>query len=241
MATYAATDLHGMYNLWKQIKNYLKEDDRLIFLGDAIDRGPNSWKVFTELMDDPRVTFIKGNHEDMMYNAFKCSGPAGSEWFKQWKKNDGQTTLMSIKADCPDIETKFNYIDRIRDLPTSLTYKNPKGQAFFLSHAGFTPNENWLKMYDFDRETYEIWNRKHFAEKWPEHLSSEIYCIHGHTPIQLMWRYHFEFGYCEDMPFVYCNGHKIDIDNGAFSSNKTILYNLDTNSVEKLFIGDKYE
>lgn len=38
--TFACADLHGQYNLYKQIKNFLKEDDKVYFLGDATDRGP---------------------------------------------------------------------------------------------------------------------------------------------------------------------------------------------------------
>ena len=63
---YACSDLHGMYKLWKQIENYLQEDDRLIFLGDAADRGTDGIQIMVELLADPRVTYLKGNHEDMM-------------------------------------------------------------------------------------------------------------------------------------------------------------------------------
>ena len=34
MSTYCVADLHGCYSIWKQIKNFLKEDDTLYILGD---------------------------------------------------------------------------------------------------------------------------------------------------------------------------------------------------------------
>ena len=37
MATYAFTDLHGQYELWRQIKEFCQPDDKLYFLGDASD------------------------------------------------------------------------------------------------------------------------------------------------------------------------------------------------------------
>ena len=41
MAHFVCSDLHGQYWAWEKIKALLGEDDNLIFLGDAIDRGPD--------------------------------------------------------------------------------------------------------------------------------------------------------------------------------------------------------
>ena len=41
MATYACSDLHGNWELWAEIKKFLKPDDTLYYLGDATDRGPD--------------------------------------------------------------------------------------------------------------------------------------------------------------------------------------------------------
>ena len=99
MAVWVTTDLHGNYTLWEQIKNFLKEDDTLIFLGDAIDRGSRGFEIFKELLEDERVVFLKGNHEDMMYNSFTSIGPAGTEFFKEWLSNGGQATLDNNKKE----------------------------------------------------------------------------------------------------------------------------------------------
>ena len=64
--TYAFTDLHGMYPLWEQIRDFCDESDKLIFLGDACDRGDDGLKIIKELLQDKRVTYIKGNHEDFL-------------------------------------------------------------------------------------------------------------------------------------------------------------------------------
>lgn len=42
MAVYALSDLHGYLDLYKQIKEFLKPEDKVYFLGDAGDRGPQS-------------------------------------------------------------------------------------------------------------------------------------------------------------------------------------------------------
>ena len=69
MATYICTDLHGNYNVWHEIKKFLKKEDKLICLGDVIDRGPAGYSILVEMLGDPRVELIMGNHEDMMVAA----------------------------------------------------------------------------------------------------------------------------------------------------------------------------
>lgn len=68
---YCFTDLHGCYDLWRQIKNYCDETDTLYFLGDAIDRGPDGVVLMEELLKDKRVIYLKGNHEHMRHPVFQ--------------------------------------------------------------------------------------------------------------------------------------------------------------------------
>ena len=69
MATYACSDLHGMMPLYKQIKNFLSPNDKVYYLGDAGDRGPNSWELIKTILADDQFVYIKGNHEDMLVKA----------------------------------------------------------------------------------------------------------------------------------------------------------------------------
>jgi serine/threonine protein phosphatase 1 len=241
MATYVATDLHGMYDLWDKIKNYLKEDDTLYYLGDAIDRGKRGFEIFMELLDDPRVIYIKGNHEDTMYNAFTAIGLTSTEWFKAWHKNGGQETLNNIKQLGLSYERKMHYVEQIYDMPTALTYVNDNKTCFYLTHAGITPNEKYFSMNDFDREYYDMWNRKHFLDTWPERYKDKnVVIIHGHTPIQLLYQIAPETFKREEasFPLYYCDKHKINLDIGAFSSNMAILFNLDTEQTEMIIKGE---
>ena len=66
MAHFVCSDLHGQYWAWEKIKGLLNENDNLIFLGDAIDRGPDGIKIAMEILARPNTTYIMGNHEDMM-------------------------------------------------------------------------------------------------------------------------------------------------------------------------------
>ena len=69
MATYASADWHGCYWIWEKIKEILKPDDTLYFLGDAADRGSDGWQIIKELLNDSRIIYLKGNHEDLLIKA----------------------------------------------------------------------------------------------------------------------------------------------------------------------------
>ena len=71
MATYACGDLHGFMEIYKKIKSMLKPEDKVIFLGDAGDRGPESWECIKAIYEDPQFIYLKGNHEDMLVRAAK--------------------------------------------------------------------------------------------------------------------------------------------------------------------------
>ena len=66
------SDVHGMYNMYEAIMKYCyqqDEDATIIFCGDACDRGPDGYKIMKELLANPQVIYLKGNHEDMFVQA----------------------------------------------------------------------------------------------------------------------------------------------------------------------------
>lgn len=224
--TYAVSDIHGQWRLWCQIKNMLNEDDTLYIIGDCADRGKAGWAIIKEALADPRVIYIKGNHEDMLVNAMKHSYDKSLCY-----ANGGEPTLSAWEQEGRDAE----YIEKLNNLPVYKIYENAQGKTILMCHAGVTP---WL-MDNGEmglNEDYDlVWNREHFHEKWDEEHYADVIVIHGHTPIPLMrsWRY----GGFNDIPreedwkggiFTYCDGHKINIDNGCFFTNSIAVLDLDT-------------
>ena len=69
-------DIHGCYLSLKQLLETIQpnKEDHLIFLGDYIDRGPNSYEVLELLIElDSQLNchFLRGNHEQMLLDAYR--------------------------------------------------------------------------------------------------------------------------------------------------------------------------
>ena len=94
------TDLHGCYDECRQLLNKLsfdKDRDRLINLGDTIDRGPKIYEVFEFLRGlkeemKERCVLIRGNHEQMMLNSIDRKGIGKRLWYM----NSGEKTVFSF-------------------------------------------------------------------------------------------------------------------------------------------------
>ena len=231
MSVLVFSDIHGQRQLFDAVMDKIGPDDKVYFLGDAIDRGPDGWAIFKQIMDDPRITFICGNHEDMMINALRNFPEI--EWnhdVEVWGWNGNSTTLDGIYEDDPDVVK--SYLDRAKNLPIFQTYINPSGDEFWLSHAGCDYTEH---INELTREQL-IWDRSHFlTNMWYNDSPENLFIVHGHTPTPILVK---EMSmYCDDIPrageivpgaYFYAKGHKIDIDCGAHFTGYTTLLNLDT-------------
>ena len=71
--TYIISDIHGCYTEFAGLLDKIdfSDEDELFILGDAIDRGPEPIKVIQDLMHWPNVTYILGNHDDMMLQSLR--------------------------------------------------------------------------------------------------------------------------------------------------------------------------
>ena len=230
MAVWVTTDLHGNYDLWTQIKNFLKEEDTLIFLGDAIDRGSRGFEIFMEMLEHPQVVFLKGNHEDMMYEVFHDMGPDRGKMLEHWTKggNGGQQTLENIKLLELDYDTKMEYINTIARLPYFAEYENDDGIKFILCHAGYTPGRLWDDTVPWKKEEKMLWDRNHFNFPWPEEGYDNVVIVHGHTPILLMKQLDGAPQGDGCSPFWYENNHKLNLDAATAYTGIAFLFNLDT-------------
>src|SRR3990167_2437750 len=99
MLTFAIGDIHGCFDKLERLiarcKQYAHgEQSRFVFLGDYIDRGPDSRQVVEFVMNfqqtTPETICLKGNNENVLERA--QSSPPIMEW---WLQNGGDVTLQS--------------------------------------------------------------------------------------------------------------------------------------------------
>lgn len=223
MATYAVADLHGCMSLYKQIKEFLKPEDRVYFLGDANDRGPEPWELVKTIAKDPQFIYLKGNHEDMLAGAIEevMVHDCYDIYVTSLIQNGGLRTLQEAMQEAQPLEWR-NFLNK---LPTYATYTNEQGITIILCHAGCTPRVN-----DYGKVSFrsDIWDRQHFKDEWPEGADNVV-VVHGHTALGYLQR---KLGVKdEDLSpdaFWYCNNHKICLDTACYDSAYTVLLDLDT-------------
>lgn len=110
MKTIVVTDIHGCLEELESVlaqAGFDSEADKLICLGDLMDRGPYSFGVFDRFRSlkrkmGERCIMILGNHDDMMMNSFY-----DPVVYARWMRNQGQTTLDSFEEHHCDLENSF--------------------------------------------------------------------------------------------------------------------------------------
>jgi len=144
-------------------------DDQVVFLGDYIDRGPDSRGVIDYLLNFherwPQTVFLKGNHEAMLLDFL-----AGHERLR-YLLSGGETTLCSYREKeqltIPPIHLQFLHDLRL--------YFETEHHLFV--HAGLRP-EISLKN---QREEDLLWIREDFLKsnyRWNKTI------VFGHTPMR---------------------------------------------------------
>jgi serine/threonine protein phosphatase 1 len=174
--TYAIGDIHGCLNHLRVLLDKIEEhragrSRKLVFLGDYIDRGPDSAGVIALVRDlqarEPEnVVCLMGNHEDLMLHAHYVPGLR-----LNWLMNGGDKTLRSIGVDEPE-DLPSDIVRWVKALPTV----HEDSQRFYV-HAGFRPGASAP---DPD-EHARLWIREPFLSA--DHDFGK-YVIHGHTPLR---------------------------------------------------------
>lgn len=119
-------DVHGCATALEQLVGLLPPTDRLVLLGDVINRGPaieEAMELAWELVDSGRGIWLMGNHEKKLLEAL------GSQ----------SGDLFSLLAGCDTYRQLGHrrcqqWIHRLQALPTAFW-----GQGWVATHAGFDP------------------------------------------------------------------------------------------------------
>jgi serine/threonine protein phosphatase 1 len=173
--TYAVGDIHGCHDLLIGMLGSIEDhaagrEHVVVFLGDYIDRGPDSAAVVNTVRAFQRrapehVICLKGNHEDMLLRA-----AANLAATPHWLDNGGDACLWSFGVNSPRSLPR-DVVEWIESLPTTF-----EDERRYFVHAGFVPRREISRQRDLDM----LWIREPF-------LSADFdfgkHVVHGHTPV----------------------------------------------------------
>jgi len=211
MKSFVIGDIHGCADELRYLVDRLPlaSGDRLVFLGDYIDRGPDSRGVVSFLLDLKKqlstveLIFLKGNHEDMLLSFLEIGGAHGDMFLI----NGGKATMASygLNPNSPSA------IDAHRVIPSKHLefYRNLQNYflmaPFLCVHAGIDPAKEFAEQ--TEEELFWIRNKFIFAS---HRLPYTV--LFGHTPQHTVYF---------DLPY------KVGLDTGLVYGNMLTCLDVD--------------
>jgi diadenosine tetraphosphatase ApaH/serine/threonine PP2A family protein phosphatase len=210
---YAVGDVHGRLDLLDQILAMIEDDAErsparhtlLIFLGDLIDRGPDSYGVVERLRtyrnNRLQLHFLAGNHEEVLLRLL--AGERGI--LDSWLKFGGAECLRSYGAD-PDSLIGLKERDALAVIRNAIPPDHGRFIAGFADtlrlgdylfvHAGIRPGLDL----SLQRQVDLRWIREPFLDCDDDH---GMVVVHGHSISEAV----------DERP------NRIGIDTGAYRTN----------------------
>ena len=181
---YAIGDVHGcaaeLGCLLRHLENVegVERDDLVVFLGDYIDRGPDSRGVVEEVLNFqslfPNTKCLRGNHEDMLLDFLGFGGRLGEAFLYNGGIDTVQSYGISVFAPPEEMITRlpaehFKFFCELESIV--------KADNFIFVHAGLNPLRDLYKQNDGE----VFWIRDEFINNVHNFNATVIF---GHTPHQ---------------------------------------------------------
>ena len=211
---YVIGDIHGRLDLLLDVQRQIDEDKAgfhtghtaEIYLGDYIDRGPESAGVVSRLIvraRETRAIFLRGNHEQMLLSFLD----GDDDCLGLWRAVGGVATMVSYGVPARLLSVSASQEDVRRCLheqmpPEHLHFYEQTGAymragAYLAVHGGIRPGVRLE-----DQKTSDLLGiRRDFLQYEGDF---DFIVVHGHTPVTT--------------PELRSN--RINIDTGAFATNR---------------------
>ena len=208
--TYAIGDIHGCIDELLDLVEaaQLRGSDRLISLGDILNKGPAPEEVFEYLSRRPNTLILMGNHEEMFLDSLE-----DLEVLRPFLRFGGRETVLSygidrsayVAAELPECLQMIRAAVPQEDLAFIRTFEDriQIGDYLFV-HAGIRPGLPLA-----DQKVQDLrWIREPFLSHGEGH---GLVVVHGHTIFEA--------------PDVRHN--RIGIDTGAWTSGRLTALGLE--------------
>jgi serine/threonine protein phosphatase 1 len=188
----AIGDIHGCHQEFAELLDRLSlaPDDRLILVGDLVNRGPDSNRVI-DLAIEHRALALLGNHEARLL-AFRRGGD------RALLKDDDEKTSARLDA------RHWDYLEKM-----PLTHVEPELNVVFV-HGGFLPDEPWQKQPAAIVTRIQVLDAEGRARKradcpegtpWADRWAGPPFVVYGHTPrhdiYKLKWSVGIDTACCQ--------------------------------------------
>jgi len=220
LVIHAVGDIHGRADLLDQAHGLI-DNDKLtfgadqnleIYLGDYIDRGPDSAVVISRLIERSSRTstiFLRGNHEQLLLDFLD-----GKDCWREWSRVGCIPTCLSYGIS-PHLLFPQVSADKVRQAlrksvpPEHVRFYADTGsycsiEPYLFVHAGIRPGINIE-----EQNPADLLNIRQTFLEFEGDFGHIV--VHGHTPVEV-----------PDL-----RKHRINIDTGAFATNRLTCLRID--------------
>jgi serine/threonine protein phosphatase 1 len=223
MSSFVIGDIHGCSDELRYLIDALsvRPNDEIVFLGDYIDRGPDSSGVVSYLiklkdhLSENKLVFLKGNHEDMLLAYLGVSGQHGNMFLLNGGKSTAQSYGLSADNPSPSQLRAAMPPAHLEFYQTLESYYLT--EPYFCVHAGVHP----LKTLQEQTDEELLWIRQPFL--YSSHMLPYT-ILFGHTP---------QHAVLYDLPY------KIGLDTGLVYGNMLSCLNTDEKVLYQISRGKK--
>lgn len=177
---YVVSDIHGEYELFLKMleKINFSKDDKLIILGDILDRGKQPLEILEYIMERDNIEMIMGNHEKMFLDFVLAKNEIDKYFaYHMWVNNGGYTTLAEY--DKLNTGEQHRIINYFKNLPFYKIIDNYIFVHSGINVSGLKLDLSIVEIIKAQKDDDFLWSREDFYN----FKAIENYTIiFGHTP-----------------------------------------------------------